>query len=166
MSDAKYSCTKSVSPFKLFRIFFRSNVAYELRAQPAARRRAYPWNGRRSWPFPQSTCSSDFSSATLVQVSVHSDPFVRKKISFVFILMQTAPPATPFLLYSYKLPGGGMGPARPQPSYSLALLLRSFLPESFLRGVHGRHTLLPCAAIHLPYFQLLAHSLQKHRGCT
>src|SRR5882672_8568295 len=54
-----------------------------------------------------------------------------------------------FLLILIQTPRGGMALPVPNP-HSLAL--------SF--------TLLPFAAIHLLFFQLLAHSLQIHRGCT
>ena len=91
--------------------------------------------------------------------------FVRKKSPLFSYSCKPLHPQ-PLSFYTHTNSRGWYGPARPKPSYSLALLLRSFLPESFLRGVHGRHTLLPCAAIHLPFFQAFAHSLQKHRGCT
>jgi len=77
--------------------------------------------------------------------------------SFLFILMQTPFPATPFFSCSYKCPGG----------------VRVPLAASELSNAASHRPLLlfalalsPCAATHLLASQYLAHSSQKQQGCT
>src|SRR5258708_6223846 len=86
------------------------------------------------------------------QTPLYPGRFVRGAIPFVFTLMQTPLPATPFLSYSYKLPGGGMA-SFPFLAAGRGTIYRALFARRPTKLAKNRATRLDCHA-HTPALSL------------